>query len=68
MTRTGVCLRLTTVGVTLVLSSRSGLLSLEKYVESEVGVFDSCSQGSCREGDDSECGDHSVLIPDEIGR
>lgn len=48
---TGVCMRLTTVGVTLVLSSGSALLPFEKYIKSEVGMFGRCSESSCRKGE-----------------
>jgi hypothetical protein len=47
---TGVCMRLTTVGVTLVLSSGSALLPFEKCIESEFGIVGSCSESSCRKG------------------
>jgi len=52
--------------MTLVLSSGGALLAFEKDVESEVGIFDSCSQSCCRNSENREYNNHDILARDAI--
>ena len=54
-------MRLTTVSMALVLSTRSAFLAFEKNLEIELRVFDGYGQRTSHKGENCQCRNHSVL-------